>query len=143
MHRLTSRLGKAVALTAALGLATASTAAAHECYIASRSDQGDMMAGANSKAWYPLVVADVIAEEVAMGMYDAETGECILEEYADAGGPATFVIKVVGGKDGLLAGGVTNPELLANGTGVDHIFPAYGAAIFGAYGTCGVEFPEE
>ncbi|MEO6021197.1 MAG: hypothetical protein ABIP45_13205 [Knoellia sp.] len=140
MQRLPSRLVKAVALTAALGMATATTASAHECYIASRSDQGNMQAGMNSKAWFPLVIADAIGWDVADGLYTAEQGQCILREYTNAGGPASFVIKVIGGKDGVLAGGVTNEYLLANGTGVDHIFDAYGEAILGAFSICGVEF---
>lgn len=140
MRRLTARLGKAVALTAALALATASTAAAHECYIASRSDQGNLKAGTHSKAWFTLVVADVIAEEVEEGLYDAETGACVVAAYTATGAPSSFTIKVRGGKDGLLAGGVTNHEVLSNGTGVDYIFHAYGDAIIGAYAGCGVEF---
>jgi hypothetical protein len=140
MHRFASRLGRSIAVAAALGLATATTAAAHECYNASRSEQGDLKAGTQSKAWYTLVVADVIAEEVDAELYDAETGECILDAYEEAGGPASFVIHVVGGKDGVIAGGVKNEELLRNGKGIDHIFEVYGDAIIGAYGECGVEF---
>ncbi|GAA4406523.1 hypothetical protein GCM10023168_21520 [Fodinibacter luteus] len=140
MHRFASRLGQSIAVAAALGLATATTAAAHECYNASRSEQGNLKAGTQSNTWFTLVVADIIAEEVEEGLYDAETGECILDAYEGAGGQASFTVKVVGGKDGLIAGGVTNQEILSNGKGIDHIFPAYGEAIFGAYGGCGVEF---
>lgn len=140
MHRFASRLGKSIALTAALGLATATTAAAHECYNASRSDQGNLKAGTQSNTWFTLVVADIIAEEVAGGLYDEATGECVLAAYEAEGGLASFTIKVVGGKDGLIAGGVTNHEILADGTGIDHIFAAYGETIIGAYASCGVEF---
>ena len=140
MHRLASRLGKAVALTAALGLATATTAAAHECYNASRSEQGNLKAGTQSNTWFTLVVADIIAEEVEGGLYDAETGECIIAAYTASGAPASFTIKVVGGKDGVVAGGVKNQEILSNGSGIDHIFAAYGEIIIGAYSGCGVEF---
>jgi len=140
MHRLASRLGQSIAIAAALGLATATTAAAHECYNASRSEQGNLQAGTQSNTWITLVVADLIAEEVDAGLYDAETGECIIDAYEEAGGLASFTIKVVGGKDGLLAGGVTSQEILSNGTGIDHVFAAYGETIIGAYGGCGVEF---
>ena len=140
MHRFASRLGQSIAVAAALGLATATTAAAHECYNASRSEQGNLKAGTQSNTWFTLVVADIIAEEVDAGMYDAATGECILEAYDEAGGLASFTVKVVGGKDGLLAGGVTNQEVLSNGKGIDHIFAAYGETIIGAYGGCGVDF---
>lgn len=140
MHRYASRLGRSVALAAALCLATATTAAAHECYNASRSEQGNLKAGSQSNAWFTLVVADVIAEEVAEGLYDEATGECVLDAYEAAGGPASFTIKVIGGKDGLLAGGVTNHEILSNGKGIDHVFAAYGGTIIGAYAGCGVDF---
>ena len=140
MNRFASRLVQSIAVAAALGLATAGTAAAHECYNASRSEQGNLQAGTQSNTWFTLVVADVIAEEVDLGMYDAQTGECILEAYEEAGGQASFTIKVVGGKDGLIAGGVTNQELLSDGKGIDHIFAAYGETIMGAYAGCGVEF---
>jgi hypothetical protein len=140
MHRFASRLGQSVAVAAALCLATATTAAAHECFNASRSDQGNLMAGTQSNAWFTLVVADIIAEEVDAGLYDEATGECILGAYTDAGGPESFTIKVIGGKDGLLAGGVTSQEVLSNGKGIDHVFAAYGEIIVGAYVECGVPF---
>ena len=140
MHRFASRLGQSIAVAAALGLATATTAAAHECYNASRSEQGNLKAGTQSNAWITLVVADLIAEEVDAGLYDAETGECIIDAYEESGGRASFTIKVVGGKDGVLAGGVTSQEILSNGKGIDHVFAAYGEAIIGAYVGCGVEF---
>ena len=139
MHRFVSRLGRSIALGAALCLATATTAAAHECYNASRSEQGNLKAGSNSKAWYTLVVADVIAEEVAAGDYDEATGECIVEAYESEGAPASFTIKIIGGKNGLIAGGVTNPEILSNGKGIDHVFAAYGETIMRAYEACGAE----
>ena len=140
MHRLASGLGRSIALAAALCLATATTAAAHECYNASRSEQGNLKAGSQSNAWFTLVVADAIAEEVAEGLYDEATGECVLDAYEASGAPASFTVKVIGGKDGLIAGGVTNHEILSNGKGIDHIFAAYGETIIGAYAGCGVEF---
>ncbi|KGN40402.1 hypothetical protein [Knoellia aerolata] len=140
MHRLASRLGKAVALTAALGLATATTAAAHECYNASRSAQGNLKAGTQSNTWFTLVVADAIAGDAESGLITPQQAACITGAYAATGAPASFTIKVVGGKDGLLAGGVTNHEILMNGKGIDHAFVAYGDAIFGSYAACGVAF---
>ena len=137
MHHFASRLAKSVALTAALGLATATTAAAHECYNASRSDKGNEMAGTKSNTWFTLHIAEIIAEEVAEGLYDEETGECVLAALEDAGVPSSFTIKVVAGKDGVIGGGNID-----DGRGIDHIFPAYGGAIFGAYDSCGVAFPE-
>ena len=140
MQHFASRLGRSVALAAALCLATATTAAAHECYNASRSAQGDLKAGTNSKAWFTLVVADVIAGEVDEGLYDETTAQCILDAYEAGGGPASFTIKIIGGKNGLLAGGVTKHEVLSNGKGIDHVFAVYGETIVGAYMGCGVDF---
>ena len=37
-------------------------------------------------------------------------------------------------------GGVTSHEVLSDGTGIDHVFHAWGDAIVGAYMGCGVEF---
>lgn len=140
MHRFTSRLGATIAMTAAIGLATATTAAAHECYNASRSAQGDLKAGTQSNAWFTLVVADAIAGDVESALLTPEQGECVTAAYAATGAPSSFTIKVIGGKDGLLPGGVTNPEILSNGHGIDHAFVAYGDAIFGSYAGCGAGF---
>lgn len=134
-HHFASRLAKSVALTVALGLATATTAAAHECFNASRSDRGNQMAGSKSNAWFTLHVADVIAEEVESGLYDAETGECIIDAYDATGAPASFTIKTRAGKDGVVGG----PNA-GDGHGIDHVFAAYGDSIIGAYMSCGVEF---
>ena len=136
MHRFTSRLGAAIAMTAAIGLATATTAAAHECFNASRSDQGNAMAGSNSQAWFTLVVADAIAGDVEDGFLTPEQGECITAAYAESGAPSSFTIKVRAGKDGVV-GGYTNND---DGKGIDHVFAAYGEQIGGAFASCGVEF---
>ena len=58
--RTLTNVGAGVALAAALALGTGAAAYAHECYNPSRSDQGDAKAGANSQAWFTLVVADAI-----------------------------------------------------------------------------------
>ena len=85
-------------------------------------------------------VADAIAGDVGTGLITPEQATCITSAYSASGAPSSFTIKVVGGKDGLLAGGVTNHEILMNGKGIDHAFVAYGDAIFGSYAACGVEF---
>ena len=85
-----------------------------------------------------IAVADAIGEEVAEGLYSAEQVECVLDTLEDSGVPASFTIKTRAGKDGVV-GGPNNTD----GRGIDHVFASYGGAIFGAYHTCGVEFPEE
>lgn len=133
MHRFTSRLGAAIAMTAAIGLATATTAAAHQCFNASRSDQGNLKAGSNSQAWFTLVVSDAIAGDVEGGFLTPEQGACITAAYAATGAPSSFTIKVIAGKDGVV-GGPNN----ADGHGIDHAFAAYGEEIGGSYAACGV-----
>ncbi|MFC7489409.1 MULTISPECIES: hypothetical protein [unclassified Knoellia] len=136
MGRTTKRFGAAIAMTAAIGLATATTAAAHECYNASRSDKGNTQAGANSNAWFTLVVADAIGGDVADGVLTPEQGECVLAAYEASGAPSSFTIKTVAGKDGVV-GGPNN----ADGHGIDHVFAAYGDVIGGAYAGCGAGGP--
>ncbi|WP_353953133.1 hypothetical protein V6K52_06785 [Knoellia sp. S7-12] len=102
-HRFTSRLGAAIAMTAAIGLATATTAAAHECFNASRSDQGNLKAGSNSQAWFTLVVADAIAGDVEDGFLTPAQGACVTAAYAATGAPSSFTIKVIAGKTVLSA----------------------------------------
>lgn len=137
MRRTTKRFGATIAMTAAIGLATATTAAAHECYNASRSDQGNLKAGANSQAWFTLVVSDAIGWDVADGLLTPEQGECVLAAYEATGAPSSFTIKTRAGQDGVV-GGPNN----ADGHGIDHVFAAYGAEIGGAYAECGAGSPE-
>ncbi|MFW5470971.1 hypothetical protein ACOCJ4_13095 [Knoellia sp. CPCC 206435] len=136
MHRSASRLGKSVALTAVLGLATATGAAAHECFNASRSEQGNMKAGANSNAWFTLLVSEAIGGDVADGVLTPQQGECVLAEYEASGAPSSFTIKTRAGRDGVVGG----PND-ADGHGIDHVFAAYGDAIGGAYAACGAGGP--
>lgn len=134
------RAGAVVVSTGALLLAGSGAALAHECFNASRSDQGDAMAGTRSHAWFTLVVRDVIAEEVGSGMYDEATGQCILEHYYAGGGPESFVIHVAGPHT--LAENAPTSNL-TDGRGIDHLFDAYGELIVGSYAACGVDFPME
>ena len=133
-------VGAGVALAAVLALGSGAAAYAHECFNPNRSDQGDAQAGAHSKAWYTLVVADVIQEELEEGILTAQQAECVLAEYASTGAPSSFTVHVKGatGQDGTI--GANNPNVghAGDGKGIDTIFAAYGEQIGGSYGTCGV-----
>ncbi|WP_426324191.1 hypothetical protein [Microbacterium sp. E-13] len=134
--------GAGLALAAALALGTGAAAYAHECFNPSRSDQGDAQAGANSQAWFTLVVADAVQGDADAGFITQEQADCIKAAYAATGAPSSFTVKVKGavGQGGVIAAHNPNLELAANGKGIDHAFEAYGAQIFGSYAACGVEF---
>jgi hypothetical protein len=140
MSRLSKRLGASVAMAATFGLVAATTASAHDCYNASRSDQGNSMAGSHSKAWFTLVITESIADDVAHGLYTAEEGACVYAAYIAAGGPASVTIHTTPAA-GVIGDKNPNEELYTNGRGLDHFFEAFGGVIFGAFEQCGVEPP--
>lgn len=140
MGRWRSRAATVVAGVAAVTLLGAGSAWAHECYNASRSDRGDAAAGTYSQAWFQLVIADAVAEDVANGLYTAEQGECIYAAWLDGGGPASVTLHVKGanGQGGVLAERNPNDGLMADGVGVDHLFDAYGDLLVSSFLGCGV-----
>ncbi len=67
----------------AAGLAlvfAAGPAMAHECYIPTRSWQGDLKAGTNSQAWFRVDLNAIFAEDVAAGNLTAAQATCLLTE---------------------------------------------------------------
>ena len=87
--RTLTNVGAGVALAAALALGTGAAAYAHECYNPSRSDQGDAKAGANSQAWFTLVVADAIQGDADSGFITQEQADCVKTAYAATDAPDT------------------------------------------------------
>jgi hypothetical protein len=140
--RTTRRLVVGAALAGGLVLGSGTAAWAHECYNASRSDQGNAMAGSHSQAWFTLVVSEAIQGDADLGLITQEQADCIMAAYAGSGAPSsfTFMVKGAHGQDGLIAGHNPNHGLMADGKGIDHAFMAYGDAIFGSYASCGVQF---
>ena len=146
--RSLARAVGAAAVTLGLAAATPGIAQAHECFIANRSAQATAAVGkpkpsGNGQVWWTLHVPDVIAQEVGEGLYDAETGACILEAYEATGAPLSFAImvKVPTSHDGVL--GSKNPHRdhkAGDHRGVDELFAAHGEAIMGSYGACDVDF---
>lgn len=142
LSRMLTNVGAGVALAAALALGTGAAAYAHECYNASRSEKGNTQAGANSQAWFTLVVSDAIQGDVTNGFLTQEEADCVKAEYAASGAPASFTIMVKGavGQGGVIAAHNPNGSHAIDGKGIDHAFAAYGAEIGGSYAACGVAF---
>ena len=142
-RRLSRRSGAALALSALIVTGSGAGAFAHDCYNASRSAKGDAQAGTHSQAWVQVNVADLIADDVANGVYSAEDGECILAAYTEAGGrlSASIHVKGANGQDGVI--GLNNPhtEKASDGRGIDHFFESQFGIIIGAFEGCGVTPP--
>jgi len=129
----------------ALGAATAvliagpASAFAHECFVASRSDQGNAMAGTHSNAWQTYSIQQVVT--LFLGQTPA-VAECVASAAPRAGVPTSFVFgaKQAQGQGGVIA--ENNPNMTAkglssNGTGIDHAEEAYGGAVVGLILGCG------
>ncbi|MDP5228008.1 MULTISPECIES: hypothetical protein [Arthrobacter] len=138
-HRI--RAGAGLLMAGALAFVGGTGAYAHDCFNASRSAQGNASAGANSQAWFTLVVADAIQGGVGQG-YDQAQADCWAAAYAASGAPASFTIHSKGavGQGGTIGTNNPNEYLLANGKGIDHVFDAYGMQIMGTAASCGIQF---
>jgi hypothetical protein len=136
MRRRFFTIAAAVAATVVL---TAAPALAHECYIASRSWQGNLMAGTNSQAWFQVDLNQEFANDPTLSDADRQ---CLITQLTAHGVPLVFTIHVKGavGQDGVLADNNPNSWLVTDGRGVDHFFDVYGPAIGASFATCGVPF---
>lgn len=134
-----------VGATAALLVGGSSGAFAHECFVASRSAQGDAMAGAHSQAWDTYSLEFIV--ENFLGQTDPTVVSCVLDEAAAAGVPSSFTF---GGKQAQGQGGViaeNNPNMTASGLasdghGIDHAEDAYGGQLVGMILACGGTIPQ-
>lgn len=125
--------GSAFALAAMAG-----PAAAHECFNASRSAQGDASAGAHSAAWDEVSLDTVLTEFIGLPQ---PLADCVEAHAADFGLPQSFVFggKQAVGQDGVIAEhnpNLTTKGLASNGKGIDHGEDVYGDAIGAAIGAC-------
>jgi hypothetical protein len=125
--------GSAFALAAMAG-----PAAAHECFNASRSAQGNASAGAHSAAWHEFSLDTVLTQFIGV---DQPTADCVEAHAADFGLPSSFVFgdKQAVGQDGVIAEhnpNLTTKGLGSNGKGIDHGEEVYGEALFAAIGSC-------
>lgn len=126
-------MGGAVALVLLAG-----PAAAHECFVASRSAQGNAAVGAHSAAWDAVTLDTILTQFIGVPQ---SVADCVEANAGTFGIPASFVFA---GKQAVGQGGViaeNNPNLTAkglssNGKGIDHAQDAYGDAIGAAIGFC-------
>jgi hypothetical protein len=121
-------------------LLVAGPAAAHECFVASRSAQGNASVGAHSAAWSEASLDTILTQFIGVPQPVADCVEANADQY---GIPSSFVF---GDKQAVGQGNViaeNNPNMTAkglssNGKGIDHAEDAYGPAISAAIGACSV-----
>jgi hypothetical protein len=126
-------MAAAVAATVVL---TAAPALSHECYIASRSWQGNLMAGTNSQAWFQVDLNQEFNNDPTLSDADRQ---CQITQLTAHGVPLVFTITSRAPLDRTGSWRTTNPNswLITNGKGVDHFFDVYGPAIGASFATCG------
>ena len=129
----------AVAFGGVVGLVLlAGPAAAHECFVANRSAQGNAAVGAHSAAWMEVSLDTILTEFIGVPQPVADCVEANAEQF---GLPSTFVFggKQAVGQDGVIA--ERNPNfsaknLASDGKGIDHAEDVYGEAVGAAIGFC-------
>lgn len=119
------RMGMAVAGAAAGALLFGTAASAHECFIVSRSDRGDLMA-MNSARWAALTPADIV-----MFAPPGTDQACFVDFWLSNGGPASLTVR----SDKTIGEGSNNPNL-ANGKGLEHAEDVFGALFGAAVAAC-------
>jgi hypothetical protein len=127
------RITTAVAAVALVAVAAPATALAHECYVTSRSEQGNAGAS-NSQRWLTIQTAEFFAFAHEFLPVEPLTQAQIDEAVALAaaqGVPTSFTIfigdKTIGGD----AAAYLQNGKAADGKGVDHIFAAHGETLVG------------
>jgi hypothetical protein len=114
---------------AVLALGGVGSAFAHECFNASRSDQGN--AGASSsKVWLTVQIADFYSDP-ELGLTEQQAAQAT-QLALDAGVPSSVTIFI---GTHTIAEGTPSMSLLghaSDGQGIDHFFDAYGAQLVGA-----------
>ena len=125
------RTATALAMAVTLMAGTATAVLGHECFIASRSAQGDIGA-THSARWVNLTLADIFGfintivggPALSAGQINWAVGEAV-SQGLPAGG---WVVR----SDKTIGEGSQNPNL-ANGKGLDHLADVYGPQIVGIY----------
>ena len=119
-------------------LLVAGPAAAHECFVANRSAQGNTSVAAHSAAWGEVSLDTILTQFIGVPQ---SVADCVEANAGQYGIPSSFVF---GDKQAVGQGNVIaehNPNMTAkglssNGTGIDHAEDAYGPAIGAAIGAC-------
>jgi len=117
----------AVAIAATM-IVGSGTAWALDCFIASRSEQGNAAAGSHSRVWVTLTVEGFAHGPDFPPGYDPD---CFVAEWLAGGGPASLTVrsnKVIGENS-------SNPNL-GSGAGLNHIETAYGALFVASLQAC-------
>jgi hypothetical protein len=138
MNRRLRRFGAAAAGALALVGSTAGLASAHECFVANRSAQGNLMAGTHSQAWETLSLDTILTQFIGL---PPDVASCVEAKAPAAGLPSTFVF---GAKQAVGQGGTiaeNNPNMAAKGLssdghGIDHAEEAYSPLIGQLIGEC-------
>jgi hypothetical protein len=92
-------------------IAAAAPASAMDCFIASRSAQGNQQAGTNSNAWTIVTLNDFLAGSASQACINGAVAAV-----ADAGLPTQFTTKA----NMIIGQNSKNPNL-GNGKGLDHL----------------------
>ena len=118
---MSSRFVRSVALAIGLTIVAASAASAHECFNASRSDQGNLMAGTHASRWiYAGTLEDVLStppEPGAPALTPAQF-EWALTTARAAGAPSSFAVFI--GNHTIAEGTPAMAKHGADGHGIDH-----------------------
>lgn len=128
MRKFFTQAGVVSGLTAVLVLGSGATAYAHECFIPERSDKGNANA-AKSQQWIPL--ADIVM------MFEPEAAECLIPALEEQGVDTSILLF----GHHTLGENRASGDWMADGSGVDHLFAAYGAQIGAAFDACGMGAP--
>ena len=117
------RVTASVVLGLAVVAGSAGIVSAHECYIASRSDQGNVQAGGHSARWITISGPEIfgfVAEMTGGDQLTPAQLDWALDAAVAAGAPKTFTIftghTLAEGTPGMDKGHATD------GKGVDHAF---------------------
>lgn len=129
-------LARSILLGSLAATLVSSVALGHECFIASRSDRGDLAAGSHSQAWLTVATLEdvfgFIGEEGGTALTPAQMAWAVQTAQA-AGLPNQFTIFV--GNHTLTEGTPAAERHSANGKGVDHVsdwFPVFVGIYFEA-----------
>lgn len=117
--------GMVVCGAAAGALLIGTAASAHECYIANRSDRGNLMAQ-NSDRWIALTAADI-----ATFAPPGTDQQCFAAYWLSHGGPASLTVR----SDKTIGESSNNPNL-ANGKGLEHAEEVFGDLFEAAITNC-------
>ena len=131
------RIARASLLSMLLLVVAASSAFAHECYNASRSEQGNTGAQ-HSDNWFNLTIefvfTGILPEESGIELTPDQLAWAL--DQADAAGiPSGWVIRI-DKTIGFTANGELAPGFAmhgADGRGIDHAVAAYGDQLFGIF----------